>query len=69
VLMRNNQIATDSILARARLVTAGGKTMRAEEAILLPARLAVKDKRFCAPQPRLDAGFVRRSKGDNQVCA
>jgi hypothetical protein len=28
VVMRNNQTATDLILASARLVTAGGKTMR-----------------------------------------
>jgi hypothetical protein len=41
--MRNNQIAADSILARARLVTAG-ENDAAEEAIVLPARLAVNAK-------------------------
>jgi hypothetical protein len=37
--------------------------MWADRLIFLPAGLAVKDKRFCAPQPRFGAGFVRRSKG------
>ena len=46
--MRNNQIATDSIL-ESRLVTAGGTTMRPEEAILVPGETGGQGQKILRP--------------------
>jgi hypothetical protein len=57
--MRNNQIATGLDPGQDSAGDRVGENDAAEEAILLPGRLAVKDKTFCAQQPRFGGGFVR----------